>query len=400
MTFAGRATVKKIMIPIVFSVFLAVRIVVLFRPTPVIVAYGDAGYYISAGTAYVHGALPDSANPEHPPLAKYIIGLFNVYLGPPYYSSLLFGFLGVVVAFLISRKLTANGGWTAATVWLLSFDFVNISTSIYPVLDGFMVFFALLAIYFFMIAKKNCHYCLAGISLGAAVACKWTALFFAAPAVAVMFAERKYLQTSGAVLSATATYLLSYSRLIFAEGFGAFLRLQFWMMQFMISGHSPSSSALVVVHRFLDPLIFNLTTYGGLSGYNTLLHPEGFKLLGASYISFADVTNPLVMLLLIPVLYWYIRNRKFNESRENRLIFWALVSLVAWEILFFSTLELWFFAPVISVTCVAVSPALRILVEKGRKTRIAIYVYLGLVPLWFVFANAILALRIAHWASV
>jgi hypothetical protein len=374
--------------------------VALVRPLPVIVGYGDAGYYISAGTAYVAGALPDSVNPEHPPLAKYIIGFFNVYLGGSSYASVLFGFLGAIAAFLISRKLAPNSGWAAVTVWLLAFDSVNISTSVFPVLDGFMLFFALIAMYFFMIATKNYHYCLAGISLGATVACKWDGLFFAVPAVAVMFAERKFVETCGAVFAAAATYILSYSRLILVEGFRVFLRLQFWMAQFMLTGHGPPSSVAGVIHRFLDPLIFNLTTFGGVSGYSPLLHPEGFKLLGASYISFADQTNPLVMLLLIPVLYWYMRNRRFSMARGDRLVFWTLVSLVAWEILFFNALELWYFVPITAMTSIAVSPVLSTLVKRGSKTEMAIYVYLGLVPLWLLFASAIIALRMAHyWAS-
>ena len=400
MTVGGHA-VKKMIVPVIFSVFLVVRIVAMLKPFSVIVGYGDAGYYISAGTAYVGGVLPDSVNPEHPPLAKYIIGFFNVYLGGAYYSSILFGFLGVVVAFLISRKLTRKSGWAAVTVWLLAFDSINISTSIYPVLDGFMVFFALLALYLFLNATKNYHYCLAGICLGAAVACKWDGLFFAAPAVAVMLAERKHLETSTAALAAVATYLASYSRLILAEGFGAFLHLQYWMLQYMVANHGPSPTALGVFHGLLDPIIFNLTTFGRVTGYDALFHPEAFKLLGGSYISFADLTNPLVMLLLIPVLYWYVRNRRFRMDRVNRMIFWTLVSLVVWEILFVNPLELWFFSPVTAVVSIAASPMFSAFARRRGKTEMATYVHLGLVPLWLLFASAIVALRIAHyWASL
>jgi predicted membrane-bound dolichyl-phosphate-mannose-protein mannosyltransferase len=165
---SGKEIAKKAIVPLSFSVFLAVRIAALLKPPPVIVDYGDAGYYISAGIAYMGGALPDSVNPEHPPLAKYIIGFFSVYIGDPSFASLLFGFLTAVAAFLLSRKLTGSR-WAAATVWLLAFDSVSISTSIYPVLDGFMLFFALLAVYLLLIATKGRHYYLAGISLGAAV---------------------------------------------------------------------------------------------------------------------------------------------------------------------------------------------------------------------------------------
>jgi hypothetical protein len=130
---------KKAAAPVVFLVFLVVRIAALLKPIPAIPGYGDAGYYISAGTAYVTGALPDSTNPEHPPLAKYIIGFFNVYLGNATLGSVVFGLLGAAAAFLISRKLNLNREWATVTVWLLAFDSVSISTAIYPVLDGFMI---------------------------------------------------------------------------------------------------------------------------------------------------------------------------------------------------------------------------------------------------------------------
>lgn len=401
MTVPGKRIIKKAVVPFVFSVFLAVRIVALARSLPVIVSYGDAGYYTSAGVAYVGGALPDSVNPEHPPLAKYIIGLFNVYLGNASFASLLFGFSGAITAFLLSRKLSSNSRWGAVTVWLLAFDSVNISTSVYPVLDGFMLFFALLAVYLFLTATNRYQYFLAGISLGAAVACKWEGLFFAVPAVAVIIAERKYLEASSATFAAAAAYLLSYIRLIVAEGFGTFLHLQFRMMQYMLASHGPPSSALGIIHRFLDPLIFNLTTFGRVTGYDPLFHPEGFRFLGGAYISFADSTNPLVMLLLVPVLYWFLRNRSFYKDRGSRLLFWTLVSLIAWEIIFVNPLELWFFAPVTSVISVAVAPTLSTLERSGTRSKISIYVYLGLVPLWLLFASAIIALRIAHyWASI
>jgi hypothetical protein len=168
----------------------------------------------------------------------------------------------------------------------------------------------------------------------------------------------------------------------------------------MLTHHGPSSSALGIIHRFLDPLIFNLTTFGRVTGYDASFHPEGFNLLGGSYISFADSTNPLVMLLLVPILYWYLRNRKFNKDRGSRTIFWTLVSLVAGEILFVNPLELWFFAPVTSVLSITAAPALRTFSRKNARSTQLTYVYLGLVPLWLVFASAIIAMRLAHyWAS-
>lgn len=61
------------------ALFIAIRLLSWLRRYQV---FGDAySYYIPAGIAYVRGALPNTINFEHPPLAKYIIGTFAIYFG-------------------------------------------------------------------------------------------------------------------------------------------------------------------------------------------------------------------------------------------------------------------------------------------------------------------------------
>jgi hypothetical protein len=213
----------------------------------------------------------------------------------------------------------------------------------------------------------------------------------------VTLTERKYLGAFLAVISAAGIYLLSYSRLLVTEGFGRFIHLQFWMAQYMWTSHGPTGNALGIIHRLLDPIIFNLTTYGRVSGYDPLLHPEAVRFLGGSYVSLAYSINPMVMLLLIPLLYWHVRNRTFTKDRSSQIIFWTLVSLVAWEILFVNPLELWFLAPVTSLISIAASPALNALTTREARYELAVCVYLGLVPIWLLLASAAIMLSISRY---
>ncbi len=194
---------------------------------PVPAKYADADIYIKGGQALVGGALPDSVNQEHPPLAKYLIGFFSVYLKNAYASAFVFGFLTVILAFLIASKLTRKPEWRVLTVWIVAVDQVNISLSIRPMLDIFMVFFGILGIYFFLNATQSItKYFVAGLSFGLALACKWNAIFFFIPAL-ILLAYEHELKKSVALLGPLAIgYLASYSLLLFKKGLTGFLSLR------------------------------------------------------------------------------------------------------------------------------------------------------------------------------
>ncbi len=63
----------------------------------------DWDLYAYAGLLYIHGVDPSSINFEHPPLAKYIIGLSSLFLGNPNMFQILAG-----IAFLLSFFVLAN----------------------------------------------------------------------------------------------------------------------------------------------------------------------------------------------------------------------------------------------------------------------------------------------------
>ena len=379
-----------------FAAFLAIRALAVLVAIPSIAVFGDSGYYVAAGTAYVKGALPDSLNPEHPPLAKYIIGFFAVYFGKPFLASYVFGFLTAVAAYFLARKLLSKKEWAAVTVWLLAFDSVSISTFLYPVLEVFMLFFALASICVLLRSEKLHHYALAGMLMGLSVACKWNGLFFAVPEIMFILASRKYFASVVSSFSSVALYAASYSSLIAAKGLNAFLNLQLWMAGFMLGLHGPHPTVKGIVGQLILPFLFHTTTFGAVTGYNSAFHPEGFNLFGRSYISFADSTNPLILLLLFPLIYWLLRHLTPSDS-ARKLMLWTLASLIVWEILFVNSVETWFFAPIIAMIAVGAAPMLEEIASRSSRGTLLACSYLVLVALWPLIASAIVILRVVYY---
>jgi predicted membrane-bound dolichyl-phosphate-mannose-protein mannosyltransferase len=119
-------------------------------------------------------------NPEHPPLAKYIMGIFIYFMGYQPLAwripSWIMGDLIVIVGFLLARRLIGNdlwgniGGLTAAALIMLSPNIWLLHGV--AMLDIYVAFFSLLAIYFLL----SDNLLLASIALGLAFASKESSL--------------------------------------------------------------------------------------------------------------------------------------------------------------------------------------------------------------------------------
>ena len=225
-----------------------------------------------------------------------------------------------------------------------------------------MLFFALASIYVLLRSEKLHHYALAGMLMGLAVACKWNALFFAAPEIVFIVASHKYFAAVVSSFSSAALYVASYSALIAAKGFNSFLDLQLWMSGFMLGAHGPVPTVKHIIGQLILPFIFHTTTWGPVTGYDPEFHPEGFSFFGRSYISFAALTNPLILLLLFPLIYWLLRHLTPSNS-ARKLVLWILGSLIVWEILFVTALETWFFAPITAMIAIGAAPMLEEIVS-------------------------------------
>ncbi len=151
----------------------------------------------------------------HPPLAKLLIslgGLVGGYRSTEFaynnigdkfpdattvslrYMPAFFGALLPVLVYLILRKLGASKIMSSLGFLLIVFDNAILVQSRFILIDVFLLFFGLLGILLFILGKqaknkKLLFFMLSGLSLGASVAVKWTALVFWLVVAVLAFVE-------------------------------------------------------------------------------------------------------------------------------------------------------------------------------------------------------------------
>lgn len=361
--------------------FVVVRLLSWLRRFQV---FGDAyAYYIPAAVAYVKGALPNTINFEHPPLAKYIIGAFALYLGSPNFSSLLFGALAVSAALGLARKLISVGQSAWIVIWLLTFDQINITISIDPMLDVFMLAFALIGIYLVVDREETTRFALAGLCFGLAMASKWVALFLLIPALLFIILQRHYLGAGVMLTVAVTAYTVAYLPLIARQGLPAYLGLQLQMFSYMLSQHGATYGILPVVNRLIGPFIF-------ISSNAPLYRLWQSHLFGNYFISLDEGVNPFISYLTFPVLYFQIRkSRSNNPTRVRAQLLLAMGFFFAWYVLFADPVATWHYAPIDALAAILATDLLREPNRYDFLRRLLFYAYLGALALWPLLATLI-----------
>lgn len=133
--------------------------------------------FIQRGYMYSdHEVIENYLNTEHPPLAKYIIGLLMLLLGDKPLSwripSILLGSLTIFIVYLIVAKLT--NPFIGLTVFMFAFlDPIFKGLSSIAMLEIYTTFFTALS----MILTLKEKYCLSAIAIGLAAASKLTGVF-------------------------------------------------------------------------------------------------------------------------------------------------------------------------------------------------------------------------------
>jgi hypothetical protein len=373
---------------IAFVQFFLLRAVPWPKWLPVPAKYADADIYINAGNALLTGALPGSVNSGHPPFAEYIIGFFSVYLNSPNGSAFVFGFLVAVLVFLIAHRLTGDLKWSALAVWILGVDQVNISVSIRPMLEIFMIFFGMLSFYLILTADgRFLRYLVAGLSLGFALACKLTAIFLVVPAMLLLVYERKFRESVALLGLTVVGYVLPYSQLLLTKGLDGFWSSQVLMLNIEYGLHIGGGSVNLIT-RMLAPLIVHTTTLAPQEGF------VGFppNILGPSFASIADSVNAPELLLVLPILFWLVRNRvsqSGEKCRVIRLLILTIISFMGYEAIFPTMIAVWYFAPLGTVVAIAAPAMLADFQKRSNLSKSLIYLYLTVLSTWIVWANSI-----------
>lgn len=144
----------------------------------------DELYYVDAARDYLkYGVEVDGANPEfvvHPPLGKWCIALGMKIFGESEFGwrigVAIAGTLLILVAARIAHVLFYSPFLTAITAALMAFDGLLLVHSRTALLDLYLTLFILVASYFWLREK----FWLAGAFFGAALATKWSAIYFIA----------------------------------------------------------------------------------------------------------------------------------------------------------------------------------------------------------------------------
>ncbi|HEY0388974.1 MAG TPA: phospholipid carrier-dependent glycosyltransferase [Gaiellales bacterium] len=172
----------------------ALRAYHLTRPP----SYFDEGFYVPDACWYVHrsASLCGQAGEmtrEHPPLGKWLIGAGIEMLGyhPSGWriTSLAAGTLTIPLLYLLARRLTGSAVAATVSAGLLAVDFLHFLQSRLAMLDVFVAFFGVAALLFAVVDRDSLRAgarargpigrpwrLTAGLSAGAAVACKWSGL--------------------------------------------------------------------------------------------------------------------------------------------------------------------------------------------------------------------------------
>ena len=175
----------------------------------------DEVYYVDGARDYLkYGVEVTGADPEfvvHPPVGKWLIALGIKLFGDNEFGWRFMGaFLGsvmVILIALITQRLFRNAFLTICASALLAMDGLALVQSRTALLDIYLSFFVLLATYFFVM---RWHWW-TGITLGLAIATKWSGLYFLALFAAIALYRAFTLHTGRELVRPTLKTFLQYA---------------------------------------------------------------------------------------------------------------------------------------------------------------------------------------------
>ena len=199
----------------------------------------DELLYAYAGGYYAKGGNPTLVNPEHPPLAKYLIGTTIKWFNNAKVIGLVFGVFSLGSFYLLSKEIFGKTHLALIPVIFFGWEKVFRQQLLYvPLLESFYLTFLLLALYFFIKAQKNSRwYWASSIFLGSLWATRpWMAslpLVMAWLAYLLFFKKklRDFFHWGLSLVVALAVLLASYLKLFF-DGWSLYkvLSVQKWIL--------------------------------------------------------------------------------------------------------------------------------------------------------------------------
>ena len=227
----------------------------------------DEPVYVRAGWLYLQGYPITCYNPQHPPLAKYLVAL-GLAVGGLVGARALFvamSLLSLLITCLIAEEVAGGKVWGVVCSYLVAVDCMNIVGSRHAILEVPLSMFSALAIYLLLTLRREealiskCF--VAGVLLGLAIACKWSAIPVALAALLYVALSRgdeiKQRAAAAASLAVGAAlgYLAPFLPLILSQGFERFVWAQNQILSYHMSAHLGQLSYELLIYWALWPII-------------------------------------------------------------------------------------------------------------------------------------------------
>ncbi len=116
----------------------------------------DSFLYSYVGYKYVNGANPSLLNPEHPPLAKYLIGYSIKMFGSEHILGIIIAFISLILVAVISFQIHGSLLFAGLALFLTSLFSLFLDQVIYgPQLELYQLFFFLLVVHLLLMELKT-----------------------------------------------------------------------------------------------------------------------------------------------------------------------------------------------------------------------------------------------------
>jgi len=212
----------------------------------------DADIYALAGWLYIHGVPPSEFNFEHPPLAKFFIGISEVLFRSPTSINAFFGLATLLVVYLLSIRLFGKTVFALIPVYMLSLEKLFLGAARTSTLDIYSAFFISLSVLMFLYTVKNPKLFPAlSLVIGLGVACKWEAAFIILAFIVFLLLDRAWMKLGYFMASlplALLTYAMAYTTYFLSgHSFLEFLALQISIYKF----YTPYTRGALTIWRIL-----------------------------------------------------------------------------------------------------------------------------------------------------
>lgn len=205
----------------------------------------DSFLYSYVGYKYAQGADPSLLNPEHPPLAKLLIGSSISLFGSEHVVGIIIAFLTLILVGLISYQMKRSVFVSGITMLLTSLFPLFTDQLIHgPQLELYQLFFFLLMVFFITwgTKKKNIiFFCVAGVAFGLLLSTKtllpFLALFGVWLFISLWSRWKELVMLFG--IGALTFCLTYYSYFLHGGTFRTFLGLQKYIVTYYGNANIP-----------------------------------------------------------------------------------------------------------------------------------------------------------------